>query len=331
MRVRATSDLHLSETTEAWGFTALEIVAHGLGPGDALVLVGDIFDQGLFVPMAVWNRLRDFLAGLAACGVRVYVVVGNHDQYGHAGRNCLEGLHAPELGVVVVSEAQWTPLGLMVPYTEPGSWHAAVRAAGEAPTGDNAPPSIVWAHQGFKGAYMNRMRRDTGGLPVADLPGKVLITGHYHMPQNLGYVIYCGSPYQTSFAEEGQIKSFLEWPDVHADPLPQRVPYPDLGAPQHWTVPWQPGTPDPVMPDGHRSGDRVRIVAPVAASEVPKLEGAEVVVKRDPAEVTRGVVQSSDPRDAVEEYVIAVNGPDVNAPDPLDVLEYAREELGWRA
>lgn len=328
--VRATSDLHLSAASAPFVWQALAAIRRDVAEsGGETVIPGDLFDQGTAVDMPTWNQLGD---ELRAIGGPVHVIPGNHDQYERV-RHCLEGLEGDN--VRVYTEPAWTHLGLMMPYRPSSEWRAAVEAMGERP--DICQP-VIWAHQGFKGAYMNRMKRDTSGLPLAGLPCKLLVTGHYHMPQNLGWVIYCGSPWQTSFAEEGQIKSWLRWSDMERDIVPERVAYPRIG-PRHWTVDWD-GTGQPALPAGFVTGDNLRLRTPLTRGEVKAhskaltkagFEGAGLMVAPETAKtgVREATIdpQTTGPRALIEAVIRTSFDP--LAPDPDVMLAFAEEKGLW--
>lgn len=338
--MRAASDLHLAPHTATWVFQALadmreDAKAHG-GP---TVLAGDIWDQPKVVDVPLLNRLRDELRAFPGL---VVVVPGNHDQYGESWRNACEALAGDN--VRVVNEPQLVEdVGLCIPYTDPAAW-ASIVAGSRRHLGTPKLPPIVVAHQGFKGSYLNSMVRDRTGIRVDGvLDGLVVVTGHYHMPQNVAQVIYCGSPYQTSHAETGQVKGFLAWRNVAAtraqanatwvDWLPERRPYASVTAPRFWTVTWD-GTGEPKLPAGHREGDVVRIVttltrdalegAPAKALKKAGLQGAAIVTA--PANVPHVDLRAGRPVDACEEYLIAARKDGI---DPTDLREFMEAEGAW--
>lgn len=317
---RATSDLHLTPKTADHVFAALrELRDDAEDRGGFTVLVGDILDQPRTVDMPTFNRLRDMLRKWPGDGV--HVVVGNHDQY-DGTRNALEALEGG--ACTIVSEPTVTDLGVMVPYLDPSIFWQRVEAL-------NASKDVVWwTHQGWQGAYLNNMRRDRDGLNCGRMDAPMCVSGHYHAPQNLGRIIYCGSPYQTTFAEEGQIKGWLAW---DGDIRPRRVPYELVRAPRHWTVDWTPGE-EAALPDGWREGDKVRVRTTATRDEVKRskvltgaLSGASVVaaIKRS----DRVGLDAATPIEAVREYVAAVFGPDAARPDPATLDEWAREAGLW--
>ena len=206
MRLRATADLHLTAVSAPWVFAALaELRRDAADHGGPTVIAGDILQQATTVHMPTWDRLRRMLLGWPD---EVYVIVGNHDMY-DATSNALDGLAGP--GVRVIAEPTSTPLGPMVPYVhmrDAGDFDDALSAA-RAHREPGHGVGIVWCHQGIRGAYVNSMRRDRDGVWAGTFGDHIAVAGHYHMPQSIGRVIYCGSPYQRSFAEEGQRKGWL--------------------------------------------------------------------------------------------------------------------------
>mgnify|MGYP001572940798 FL=1 len=325
--MRAASDLHLAPHTAQWVFEALaDLRADAQTFGGPTILTGDIFDQSKVVDMPLYNRLRD---ELRAFPTEVIILPGNHDQY-DGWRNVCEALESDN-SVTVVSEPDAVPrVGIFVPHTDPAQW---AREVDHLRKGFVGPP-LVFAHQGFKGSYLNNMTRDRTGLRVSGLDGLVVVTGHYHMPQNVAQVIYCGSPYQTSHAETGQEKGFLVWRDrprtTWADWVPERIAYTSVTAPRYWTVQWD-GTGDPQLPAGHREGDIVRIVTTRAREDLDGkalkrvgLQGAAIVSR--PASTPRVDLRATRPSEAVSEYLIAARRDNI---DPTDLRDFMEEQQLW--
>lgn len=334
MVVRATSDLHLSPATERWVFAALgELRKDAVEHEGVTVLCGDIFDQGELVHMRLWNRLRDMLRGWPGS---VVVIVGNHDQY-DGERNALEGLASDVneiMPIRVVSTPHSCSIGAVVAYS-PDFTKASKSAIGYLVP---AHPRVLWCHQGFQGAYVNAMRKDRDGAHVGAVPSEyMIISGHYHMPQTLGRLVYCGSPYETSFAEEGQRKGWLRWADIYEDTMPERIAFGDLGAPRHHTVHWDPEKGEPLVPAGLLAFDRVRVVtaasrkvALAAADQLKRagLDGAALLAAPDIG-IGRGVVEAGmDSREAARRYA-ATFGADPHRPDPAVMDEWAEERKLW--
>jgi DNA repair exonuclease SbcCD nuclease subunit len=327
MILRATSDLHLTTRSARWVFEALDALhADDAEHGGITVIVGDVFDQAENVHMPTFNRLRDTLASFRG---DVFVTVGNHDQY-NGRRNACEALAGGR--VRVISETAETEIGLAVPYVPASEFWPEVKAH----NGD--AHKYWWTHQGWRGSYLNNMVRNRDGLSPANIGADLVISGHYHMPQVIGPVIYCGSPWQTSFAEEGQAKGWLRWAtfDPNAPEPPKRIAF-ETTAPRHWTVEWNPNeTEAPQRPEGSRDGDRIRIVTTATRSEVKDrakaikragLEGASIVAQA--AESRRNVIdRTAKPRDAARQYIDRVFGPKTGA-RPVDLHEWAKDRGVW--
>jgi len=321
--MRAAADFHLSRVTRAWCLEALEQLRldaeeHG-GP---TILCGDILDVAEDVPAAAFLAFRDKLAQFPG---EVYVLAGNHDQIGRStGQTILTALDT----ATVVTDALLSPHGAMLAYREPGRFSSRLGALG--------PSDRLFCHQGFKGAYMNAMVRDRDGVLPRETAGRPLVVaGHYHLPHSIGNIIYCGSPFQLSFAEEGHVKSFLRWEE--GSPWPTRVPF-GTSAPNHYTIRWEPDRGEPSMPAAARPHDKVRVVTSVdrkqarAARDQLKRAGLE-----EAALITSAADDTSLAADptlgvwpAVEDYIAKVSGGDARRPSADAVVALAEEEGLWR-
>jgi DNA repair exonuclease SbcCD nuclease subunit len=314
---RAASDLHLTPKTADWVFAALrELSADAAARGGFTVLAGDILDQPKTVDVPTYNRLRDILRNWPG---DIFVLPGNHDQYSHP-RHALEALDGGACRIVNTPEVIGD-VGLLVPYQPPSSFWDSIRGLSA---------KVWWTHQGWQGAYLNAMTRDRDGLDCGRMDADLCVSGHYHCPQQIGRIVYCGSPFQGTFAEEGQIKGWLKW---DGDVKPQRVAYTTVHAPRHWTVEWVPGT-EPAMPPGWRAGDRVRLRTTATRDEVNRakvltgpLSGAAILSA--PRNTTRIAVASTSPVAAAHEWIERVCGPAVNRPDPAALAEWAEEVRLW--
>lgn len=324
--MRAASDLHLAPHTASWVFQALaDLRADADAYGGPTVLVGDVFDQAETVSIPLLNRLRDVLRDFPD---RVIIVPGNHDQY-DGWRNACEALEGGPVEVMSTPQLV-SGIGLCVPYCNPADWPEIV--ASFTSWKDPALPPLIFAHQGFKGSYLNSMVRDRAGIRVTGLNGRVVITGHYHMPQNVAQVIYCGSPYQTSHAETGQEKGFLAWPTATRttwrDWIPERRPYVRVTAPRYWTVPWD-GTGEPKPPPTYREGDIVRIVTSLtrdaldgaSAKAIKKAGLAGASIMTAPSPQTRVDLRATTSlSDAIGAWVDEVRKDGVDRHDLTDFL-----------
>jgi len=270
LRIRATSDLHLTQATAPYVFAALEQLRKDASKyGGVTVVCGDVFEQGVSANMPLWNRLRDLLFSWPG---PIVLVPGNHDQYDEY-RNALEGLHGGSSIVVSHPTPQlriprFGTIGGAIPYTH--DFDSVFQYVLKDRSG--AAPKLVFCHHGFKGAYLNDMYKCRRGGSVRSIPADTLVvSGHYHMPQVLGRVVYCGSPYQLTFSEEGQGKGWLLWKDASKSLIPIRKPFKGLGAPRHVTIHWDIGDGAPVKPDWLEDRDKVRVIVSASRADVPNM------------------------------------------------------------
>lgn len=327
MIVRATSDLHLKQSNAEFVFEALaQLEDDARRHGGVTFILGDVFDQPETMHVPTFNRLRDVLHHWPGDGVRV--LAGNHDQYARP-RAAVEALAGGACRVYTTPTAG--SLGRIIPYVD--DFVAGYEKA--VPFYGSKSLPIVWAHVGFRGAYMNAMKRDRTGVPASFVDtSSLVVTGHYHLPHAVGRVIYTGSPIEHSFSEEGQQKGWLRWDDIETNIFPQRIAF-VTSAPRHITINWDPtgkGSLDSIAYQRDRDKIRVKTAAPrsVAKNKLKQLQdrglqGVPVLAQPD-EEATRGIVSAgATPQEAVEEYVRAVYSTDLNRPSPGEMLEWAQE------
>jgi len=230
------SDLHLRESSEDVCFRVLEQIERmALEDDQRIVCCGDFWHIRYQLNVRLLNRVSELMRRWADLGLELDLVPGNHDQVDVAGRNALEVFEGDNCVV-------WTEPGIshdgrlgFVPYRkdleEQGGCLKAVVA--EAPW-------IIFAHLGICGAAMNNGQKDRDGLDAATqlvCPQAHLILGHYHKRQTgMGWE-YVGSPYQTSFGEEGNVCGVLHLVPETIERL--WIPL-DVGAPTHLTLKWDP-------------------------------------------------------------------------------------------
>jgi exonuclease SbcD len=239
------ADLHIGKTLN--GFPMLEDQAHVFRQisgyiqseqPDAVLIAGDVYDRAVPAVEAV-HLFDDFLTELAAEGVSVLLISGNHDspeRLNYASR-LLAGKHI-HLGCVF--DGALRPLTLadeygdvnfwLLPFIKPStvrgifaereinSCDEAVAAALESADIDYAARNVLVAHQFFKKAGVEPVRCESelnpvGGLDAvnADLISRFdyAALGHLHGAQTVGAdtIRYAGSPLKYSFSEWRQEKS----------------------------------------------------------------------------------------------------------------------------
>lgn len=268
----ALADLHLSPSTRDTVWRALEAVDSAMEEGEVLLLLGDLFDQGEILEAPLVDGLMTRLEALPG---PTLIIPGNHDQYA-PGKSFLHRLDLGPSGKVRVFDrpCRVAGVGYFVPHVPQRDFAAAVgKALGPKARVEVAGlgafkgyPPVLFCHQGFRGAFQNAMRVDRTGIPLGalDFQGKVrlVVSGHYHMPQNLGNLIYVGSHTQHGYREEGQDKGFLHWP-AGTSFVPKR--YALAVGPRYITIPWDGEGDPPGRPETADPSDRVRVRTPAAS------------------------------------------------------------------
>jgi DNA repair exonuclease SbcCD nuclease subunit len=173
-----------------------------------LVCLGDFWHVRYRIPVALQNRVHDWLWRLGALGITFRLLPGNHDQIDTQGENALQVFDGLR-GVTVYTNPSWDKDGFWIPYRQDPQ---AIEAALD---GKRVPeyPKVLFMHHGVRGALMNNGKQDTEGLPIGLFSEfERIFCGHYHKRQYYGKSLcYVGSPYQTKADETGQDKGFTVW------------------------------------------------------------------------------------------------------------------------
>ena len=241
MKFMHLSDLHLGKRVH--GFSMLEdqreilrqitAMAAEQKP-DGVILAGDIYDKS--VPSAEAVELFDrFLVELAALGLQVFVISGNHDspeRMAFGGRLMAgSGVHLSPVydGQVepIVLEDAFGPVAVwLLPFVKPAHvrrWYPGSEvqtytdAVAEAVKHMNPDPAIrhvLVTHQFVTGASRSESEElSVGGSDNVDAwvfePFDYVALGHIHGPQQVERptVRYCGTPLKYSFSEVHHKKS----------------------------------------------------------------------------------------------------------------------------
>ena len=209
-------------------------------PVDGVLLAGDLYDKP--VPPAEAVRLLDwFLTQLAARGLPVFAISGNHDSADRVafGSALLE---TSRVYVSPVFSGAPQPICLadehgpvdvyLLPFLKPASvrhvwpdepiesYNDALACVLRHCTPDPVHRSLLVAHQFVAGAAACESEEPSvGGLDCVDAAlfdaFDYVALGHLHSPQKVGRdaVRYCGTPLKYSFSEADQHKSatFVEF------------------------------------------------------------------------------------------------------------------------
>ncbi len=243
-RIVHTSDWHLGRALheeslladQAWMLDRLVDLLRDERP-DALVVAGDVYDRAVPPPEAV-ALLDDALTRIAALGVPVIAIAGNHDSAERLGfgARLLEarGVHLRGALSRAAEPVEIPGKGLVyaLPYADPDAvrgllgddeirGHAAAMAravaALRADAAARALPSVLVAHAFVQGAQETPDSErplavgGAGSVPADALSGfDYVALGHLHAPQEVAPGMrYSGSPLKYSFAEAGHEKGVL--------------------------------------------------------------------------------------------------------------------------
>ena len=203
-------------------------------PVDGVLLAGDLYDKP--VPPAEAVRLLDwFLTQLAARGLPVFAISGNHDSADRVAFGAAL-LETSRVYVSPVFSGAPQPLCLadehgpvdvyLLPFLKPASvrhvwpdepiesYNDALACVLRHCTPDPARRSVLVAHQFVAGAAACESEEPSvGGLDCVDAAlfdaFDYVALGHLHSPQKVGRdtLRYCGTPLKYSFSEAHQHKS----------------------------------------------------------------------------------------------------------------------------
>lgn len=199
------SDLHLNnDSAEVCLGKILPGICEAARNSDRLaVFLGDWWHLRYRVDVRLQVAVRDELFNWAAKGVRLKILVGNHDQVNVVGRNALEvfdSLDRVDVYSNLTIEDQW----VWLPYrSDPDLYH---------PMREYFSGRTVFVHQGFAGSWLNDGTFSTDGIDPNSFAGARVFAGHYHKRQTVKAqnvsIQYVGSPRQVTAAEAGQPKGY---------------------------------------------------------------------------------------------------------------------------
>ena len=201
---------------------------------DAVIIAGDIYDKAI-PPAEAVSLFDDFLVRLAAKGLQVFVIAGNHDS---ADRIAFGGrlMDGSGIHMAPVYDGRIRPFTCtdgvgpvriwMLPFIKPVHARAcfpeetietytdAVRAAVSHLGTDPAERNVLITHQFVTGAERSESEEisvgGTDNVDVSVFEGfDYVALGHLHKPQNAAgeRIRYAGSPLKYSFSEKDHQKS----------------------------------------------------------------------------------------------------------------------------
>ena len=160
--------------------------------------MGDTFDTHSVVRSEIMGEFTSHVKHVVSLGIPYYYLLGNHDMFkpNDAKYHALLPLKDTMPGFTVIDTIMTIDGITYVPY----------QTKHEAFPKETA--GICVAHQTFKGADYGDITTQDGVDPL-QVDAEVIISGHIHKRQNLGKVIYPGSPFSQSVNDINQIKGLM--------------------------------------------------------------------------------------------------------------------------
>lgn len=165
---------------------------------DLVVNLGDTFDTHAVVRSEVMTEFMNHVYSVVDNGIPYVYLLGNHDQFkpNDSKYHALSHLVGKIDNFHVVDTVQNLYDMTFVPY---------VHDVAHFPS--KTLPICV-AHQTFKGADYGSIVTQDGVDPEA-VSADVIISGHIHLRQDLGKVIYPGSPFSQGVNDINQVKGIM--------------------------------------------------------------------------------------------------------------------------
>ena len=164
---------------------------------DAVVNLGDTFDTHAVVRSEIQGEFKKHVQFTTDLGIRYFYILGNHDFYTPKSSkyHALQSMEdLPKFHVI--SKRTDFPGITMVPHLPDHTLFPK----------DVNP--ICIAHQTFVGADYGYMRPEVG-VDAGAVNAEIIISGHIHVKQEFGKVIYPGTPYAQSVNDIDQHKGVL--------------------------------------------------------------------------------------------------------------------------
>jgi DNA repair exonuclease SbcCD nuclease subunit len=184
------SDIHYSLSTLMLAESSMrQALAHATALNVPLIVAGDLHDtKGAMRGECVAAMLATFQTATTP----VYIIPGNHCRINEKAKaHALEFLRpvAEVIDEPTLIDGLW-----FIPYESDAD---TLQAVLEGIT----PGSTLIMHTGVQTAYMGHYTVDRSSLPKASFAPFRVISGHYHMRQDVGTVSYVGNPYTMNFGE----------------------------------------------------------------------------------------------------------------------------------
>ena len=178
-----------------------------------IIHLGDLFERRKYINFHILNRTRlDFLEKLS--DFETHIMVGNHDCY-HRDDNGVNALQELVQGryenIYIYEEPQEITIGglkdglkiLLVPWLNPSNMENGLNMIA------TSKASVLMGHLEIAGFHMDQTQISEHGLDktIFDRYKKVF-SGHFHHASEDGPIKYLGAPYEYTFADLNDPKSF---------------------------------------------------------------------------------------------------------------------------
>lgn len=267
-KILTIGDIHakasnIKEVSELTKRIKQSIIAH---EPTAVIILGDLHDTFEKIHTQALNIIDVFFEDVTSTGVDIYYIIGNHCAINNS--IFLEPDHAFNVfknkykNLKIIDNVEEININglkfLMCPYVPPGRFLEAIKDRYNNAT-------AIFAHQEFYNAQFAGITSEIGDKWPLDYP--LVISGHIHergSPQT--NIQYIGTPYHTTFAEEGdKYISLFEFNDdgAHKETLI------NLDMPKKMTVHL---SVDEFMEYNIPSNSQVRIIVTGTTEQINKLQ-----------------------------------------------------------
>lgn len=161
---------------------------------DVVVNLGDTFDTHAVLRSEIQGEFKRHIKHTTSLGIRYFYILGNHDFYkpNSSEYHALESMEDLPKFHVISKRTDFDGI-TMVPYLPDHTQFPK----------ETQP--ILIAHQTFVGADYGYMRPEVG-VDAGAVNADIIISGHIHVRQQFGKVIYPGTPYAQSVNDIDQTK-----------------------------------------------------------------------------------------------------------------------------
>lgn len=177
----------------------IPLVKKNIRQGDALFILGDIFENRQSVDIFIINETMKLFKRLAPM-LDVYILIGNHDCYMKNSVSINSPMMLSEIsGVHIIDDITEFDLAfdrkcVFIPWVNDKEEMAEILKTHK---GD-----YLFVHEDFSGMKNTSKTKVPGGLPYALVNNYTHVySGHIHFRQKINNVTMVGNPMQTSFSD----------------------------------------------------------------------------------------------------------------------------------